>query len=58
MHSVVHDRDMINKGKQEGRKEGKIETLISLAKDGDITIEVAAHKADMSVEELKKLMEN
>ena len=54
MHSVVHDRDMINKG----RNEGKIETLIALVKDGDITVEIAAQKADMSVDEFKKLMNN
>lgn len=52
MHSLVHDRDMINKGKREGR----LEALISLVKEGDITIDVAAKKAEMSVEEFEKLI--
>lgn len=52
MHSLVHDRDMINKGKREGR----LEALISLVKDGNIAIDVAAKKAEMSVEEFEKLV--
>lgn len=56
MYSLVHDQDMINKGKREGRLEGRLETLISLVKDGDLNIDIAAQKAEMSVTEFEKLI--
>lgn len=56
MHSLVHDWDMINKGKREGLKEGRLESLISLVKDGDIGIDVAAKKAEMDIEEFESLL--
>ena len=38
-------------GKTEGKIEGKIETLADLVKDGDMTVEKAASKMQITVEE-------
>ena len=51
-------REGIEKGRLEGRREGKLEgavtTLASLVKDGILSIEDAAKRANMSVEVFKK----
>lgn len=39
----------------EGETKGKIRTIISLRLDGDISVEKAASKLDMSVEDYLKL---
>ena len=44
----------IAKGREEGIKEGTINVLISLVKDGILSISDAAKRADMSVAEFKK----
>ena len=48
----------IDNGKKEGRKEGKkegsIETLISLVKDGILTLQQAAERMGMSLENFEK----
>jgi predicted transposase YdaD len=44
------------KGRIEGREEGVISTLLDLVKDGSISIELAAKKANKSVEEIEDLM--
>ena len=48
----------VEKGRIEGRREGKLEgavtTLASLVKDGILSIEDAAKRANMSVEVFKK----
>ena len=41
-------------GRAEGRAEGRLETLRSLVIDGDISLEKAADKADMSIEDFCK----
>ena len=41
-------------GKNEGRTEGKLETLKDLVKDGFISIKEAARRADLSVEDFSK----
>ena len=43
------------KGRAEGRAEGKIDMLIELVKDGSLTLEQAANKSNMSIEEFKKI---
>ena len=43
-------------GRKEGRKEGREELLVSLVKEGELSIEVGAQRADMSVEEFQKLL--
>lgn len=43
-------------GVKEGLKEGKRTVLIALVNDGDITIEKAAEKMEVSVDEFKKMM--
>ena len=40
-------------GRAEGKAEGALIALFALVKDGDITLEVAARKADMTVEEFQ-----
>ena len=45
-------------GKEEGKAEGKAMLLKAMLKDGTITIEKAAEYADMSVDELKKVIED
>lgn len=52
MLTVVHDIDM----KREGREEGRLMEIISLVKDGILSIEVAANRAGMSVAEFEKAM--
>ena len=51
-------REGIEKGRLEGIREGKLEgavtTLASLVKDGILSIEDAAKRANMSVEVFKK----
>ena len=42
------------KGKKEGRAEGMVMTLVSLVKDGILTEESAAERADITVEEFRK----
>ena len=41
-------------GRAEGRAEGRLETLRSLVMDGEISLEKAADKASMSIEEFCK----
>ena len=44
----------IEKGRREGKLEGAVTTLASLVKDGILSIEDAAKRANMSVEVFKK----
>lgn len=44
------------KGKNIGREEGRIEMLYELVRDGDISIEKAASKAGISVDDFYKNM--
>ena len=44
----------IEKGRLEGRQEGTINTLISLVKDGILSLDEAAIRADMSAKDFKK----
>lgn len=46
----------IAEGKAEGKAEGRIETLFSLVQDGDLPIEKAAIKLDISPAEFEKKM--
>ena len=43
-------------GRREGRKEGVINTLIMLVKDGIISVEDAAKRANLSVSKLQKYL--
>ena len=58
MMNSVHMMDAKRLGKieggAEGRAEGHLETLRSLVMDGDISLEKAADKANLSVEEFCK----
>ncbi len=47
----------LQEGLKEGRGEGKILTLIDLVQDGSLDIEIAAAKAEMTVDEFKKTMD-
>ena len=44
----------IEKGRLEGRQEGTINTLISLVKDGILSLDEAAIRAGMSAKDFKK----
>lgn len=50
--------DAINEGKIEGKMEGKIEALLSLVKDGLITIQQAAERMGMTIEKFEKEAKN
>ncbi len=42
--------------KEEGREEGTLSTLYSLVEDGDLSIEKASKKANLTTEEFRKRM--
>ena len=46
----------IKKGRREGRKEGVINTLLILVKDGIISVEDAAKRANISVSTFQKYL--
>ena len=46
----------IKKGRREGRKEGVINTLLILVKDGIISVEDAAKRANISVSMFQKYL--
>ena len=54
------DRDVLEKSKskciKEGRKEGVINTLLTLVKDGIISVEDAAKRANISVSMFQKYL--
>ena len=50
--------EMIEDGRNEGRKEATVRILTGLIRDGILSIEEAANRAGMSVEELKRNIEN
>ena len=52
MTLLMRDNEMMEKGREEGRKD----VLFSLVKDGTLAPEIAAIKADMSAEEFVKAM--
>ena len=47
----------IAKGREEGIKEGTVQVLISLVKDGILSISDAAKTADMSEESFRRYLE-
>ena len=46
----------IKEGRREGRKEGVINTLLMLVKDGMISVEDAAKRANLSVSTFQKYL--
>ena len=48
----------LEQGRQEGIEQGRTYALIELVNDGVLTIEKAAEKASMSVEEFRNVMKN
>ncbi len=57
MKTWVHDLDVRNEGRAEGREEGRILQLVELVKDGDISVEKAIEKSKLSETEFKKYLE-
>ncbi len=49
-------REGMCEGKREGIHEGKIQTLLELVIEGELSVETAARKAQMSVEEFQGLL--
>ena len=47
----------IKQGIEQGREQGRESALVELVNDGTITIEKAAEKAQMTVEEFKAVMQ-
>lgn len=45
-----------NQGRQEGRQEGIIETIISLVRDGLISVSEAAKRTSLSDDEIRRLV--
>ena len=56
MTLLMRDQEMMKKGREEGRKEGRNQTIFSYVHKGRITIEEGAQDADMSIEDFKKAM--
>ena len=50
-------REGMEKGMEEGRAEGVLSSLVSLLKDGLISVSEAAKRADMSEEGFKKYLD-
>lgn len=48
----------LEKGRKQAQKEIRMELLMELVKDGGITLEKAAERVDMTVEQFKSYMEN
>ena len=55
MTLLQRDREKYEEGKIEGRIEGKIEELIALVDDGLLTVEVAAKRANVTIEKFSEL---
>ena len=51
-------REAAEEGEKKGKKEGSIETLMSLVKDGFLTIQQAAERMGMSIEKFEKEAKN
>ena len=51
--TMIHEKEIREKNKEEG----SLNTLIELVKEGNLSIEVASCKANMTVEEFQKRME-
>lgn len=62
MTLYLHDEDIrreslkqgLEQGREQGLKVGRIDTLVELVREGILTKEIAAKKADMSVDEFEK----
>lgn len=54
MKTYFHDIDVRDEGREEGIEQGKIIQLIELVRDGDLSIEVAIKKSNLSKEEFMK----
>lgn len=52
--SEAIEEKALERGLEQGLEQGTIRTLLALVKDGDITLEVAAKKAGMTIEEFKE----
>ena len=55
MTLLQRDREKFEEGKIEGKIEGKLEELFSLVDDGLLTIDVAATRANLSIEKFSDL---
>ena len=49
--------DLLNETREQGIEIGKIQTLVRLVQKGDLKIERAAVNVQMTVEQLRKMME-
>ena len=60
MKTYFHDIDVRDEGREEGMEQGieqgKIIQLIELVRDGDLAIEVAIKKSNLSEEEFMKYL--
>lgn len=51
-----YQMEWLQQGRAEGMQQGAVTTLVDLVKDNIITINVAASKANMTVEEFRNLL--
>ncbi len=51
-----HKKAGIREGEERDRKEGKIGILISLCRSGEISVEVAARKMNISTEKFREYL--
>ena len=56
MTLFLRDQENYDRGREEGREEGRILMLVSLVKDGTLTVYSAAEKANMSVEAFENVL--
>ncbi len=52
----AYTKDVLEQGIEQGIEQGRILQLIKLVESGDITVERAAQKSNMTVEEFKEKM--
>ena len=52
----AYRKGIFEEGHKEGLEQGRLEILLSLVKDGSLTVEKASAKLNISVEEFEKMM--
>lgn len=56
MTLLMRDQEMIKKGREEGRVEGRNDTIFSYVEKGLIAIDQGAKDTSLSIEDFKKAM--
>ncbi len=56
IEEMMNERE--EKGMEQGMERGKLSMLIQLVRDGDLKTELAAKKANMTMEQFEKIMKD